>query len=122
MAYYANDAQSMGPNAPTLVGAEAIRADTEKDMAEGGEGYTAKMEVKDVWAAGDIAVETGAYTVTGPDGEVVNRGKFMSLFEKRDGKYICIRDIYNSDMEKKSEDAHDHEHDQVFSHDQGKRP
>ena len=23
--------------------------------------------------------------------------KYMSLFEKRDGKYICIRDIYNND-------------------------
>jgi hypothetical protein len=25
-------------------------------------------------------------------------GNFMSLFEKRDGKYICIRDMGSSDM------------------------
>jgi hypothetical protein len=27
-------------------------------------------------------------------------GNFISLFEKRDGKYICIRDMANSDMPK----------------------
>jgi hypothetical protein len=25
-------------------------------------------------------------------------GNFMSLFEKRDGKYICIRDMGSSDL------------------------
>jgi len=29
---------------------------------------------------------------------VAASGIYMSIFEKRDGKYVCIRDIWNSDM------------------------
>lgn len=112
MAYYADDAQSMSPNEPTLVGAEAIRASTaEAWSGEGGEGYTSSGKTTDVWAAGDIAVETGTYSVNNAEGEEVHRGKYMALYEKRDGKYVCIRDIWNSSMPKEKDDAHDHEHD-----------
>ncbi len=30
-------------------------------------------------------------------GKVIRTGKYMAIWEKRDGKYICIRDIYNDD-------------------------
>ena len=112
MAYYASDAQSMSPNEPTLVGAEAIRASTEEAWSgEDGAGYTSSGTTSDVWAAGDIAVETGTYSVKSPEGEEVHKGKYMALYEKRDGKYICVRDIWNSSMPKDKGEAHDHEHD-----------
>jgi ketosteroid isomerase-like protein len=102
MAYYADDAQSMPPNKPTLVGKDAIKADVMGEMASDSlKTTTSTMAVTDVWAAGDMAVETGTWTVTDEGGEVVNKGKYMSLFEKRDGKYVCIRDIWNTDMPKK---------------------
>lgn len=96
VAYYADDAQSMPPNKPTRVGKAAIREAMEPIKTDTS-GMTEAFTVKEVWAAGDIAVEIGAYEVSNAEGEVVKTGKYMSLFEKRDGKYVCIRDIYNAD-------------------------
>lgn len=107
VAYYADDAQSMPPNKPTRVGKAAIREAMESIKTDSS-GMTEAFTVKEVWAAGDIAVEIGAYEVSNAEGEVVKTGKYMSLFEKRDGKYICIRDIYNADSgdeEKEEEEA-----------------
>ncbi len=98
MAYYADDAHSMSPNKPTLIGKEAIKADVMAEMAKDTTATTSTMAVTDLWAAGNIAVETGTWTVTNESGEVVDKGKYMSLFENREGKYVCIRDIWNTDM------------------------
>lgn len=101
LAYYADDAKSMGPNKPTLEGKDAIKADAMEDMASDTTGTTSTMAVTEIWASGDIAVETGTWTVTDDGGVVVNKGKYMSLFENRDGKYVCIRDIWNTDIPRK---------------------
>ena len=47
-----------------------------------------------------------------PSGELVSQGKYMSLFEKRNGKYVCVRDIWNSDLEHNDEDDEDDEDDE----------
>lgn len=99
LAYYADDAHSMVNNGPTAKGIDAIRAHTEEEMDDNGN--TIAFAVTDVWAFGNYAVETGTSTTTNASGEVINTGKYMSLFEKRDGKYLCIRDIWNSDMPRK---------------------
>lgn len=98
-AYYAEDAQSMADHEPTRVGIEAIKAGIARDMAEDTGDYVISFEVTGVWAAGNIAVETGASTVKDKEGNVVETGKYMTLFEKRDGKYVAIRDIWNEDAE-----------------------
>lgn len=54
----------------------------------------------DVFAAGDLVVETGKCTFKDASGAVIRTGKYLSLFEKRDGKYVCIRDIYNDDKKR----------------------
>ncbi len=43
-------------------------------------------------------VEIGYYTVVDSTNTAVNTGHYMSLFEKRDGKYVCLRDMSASDM------------------------
>ena len=43
-------------------------------------------------------VEIGYYTVTDSTNTAVNTGNYMSLFEKRDGQYVCLRDMSASDM------------------------
>lgn len=96
-AYYAADAESMADNEPTRVGMDAIKAGIKKDMAADTAGHTVAFATTGVWAAGNYATETGTSTVTNKEGKVVSTGKYMTLFELRDGKYVAIRDIWNSD-------------------------
>ena len=97
--YYAEDAQSMPHGEPTVVGKasiiERMKSGFEK---EGDKGETIRFEVVDVFAAGDLVVEVGRSVTTLPSGEQ-ETGIYMSLFEKRDGKYVCIRDMWNSDAD-----------------------
>lgn len=66
-----------------------IESDTSKTIAS--------FEVMDVFAAGDLVVMAGKSTFKDASGAIVKTGKYMSLFEKCGGKYVCIRDIYNDD-------------------------
>jgi len=96
VAYYAEDAVNMPNNKPEVVGKAAILKRIIADMAKDTTGSTDVYKVQDIWAAGDLVVEAGNSTSTDASG-VVTTGKYISIFEKRDGKYICIRDIWNND-------------------------
>ena len=96
-AYYAADAQSLAANEPTRVGMDAIKAGIKKDMENDSTGSTISFVVTGIWADGKYATETGTSTTKDKDGKVTHTGKYMTLWELRDGKYIAIRDIWNSD-------------------------
>ena len=98
--YYAEDAQSMANDEPTRVGMAAIKAGIAKDMAGDTTGTTISFETTGVWAAGNYATETGTSTVKDKAGKVVNTGKYITLFELRNGKYVAIRDMWNRDAAK----------------------
>lgn len=95
--YYSSDAQSLANNEPTWVGKDAIKAGIKRDMERDTMGVKVSFVTTGVWAGGDYATETGTSTVKGKDGKVIRTGKYMTLFELRDGKYIAIRDIWNED-------------------------
>jgi ketosteroid isomerase-like protein len=94
VAYYADDAQNYPPNEPPAIGKAAILERLKRDFAADTSGNTFLFEAVDVWAAGDLAVETGKTYITDPDGNV-STAKYISVFEKRDGKYVCIRDMWS---------------------------
>jgi len=96
-AYYADDAHSLAPGEPTWVGKDAIKEGLKREMADDTTGSTIAFVTTGVWAYGDYATETGTSTVSDKSGKVVHTGKYMTLFEKRNGKYVAIRDIWNSD-------------------------
>jgi ketosteroid isomerase-like protein len=95
--YYASDAQSMADDEPTRVGMDAIKAGLKKDMEKDTTGRVVSFETTGVWAAGNYVTETGTSTFKDKDGKVLSTGKYMTLFELRDGKYVAIRDIWNRD-------------------------
>jgi ketosteroid isomerase-like protein len=97
MMYYASDAVSLPNEKPMVSGTEAIMNLLKEDMMADSTGNTSTFEVMDIFADGKYVVETGKSTVKDSTGAVVRTGKYMSLFEKRDGKYVCIRDIFNTD-------------------------
>ncbi|HZV70362.1 MAG TPA: DUF4440 domain-containing protein [Saprospiraceae bacterium] len=96
-AYYSNDAQSLANNEPTRAGMDAIKAGIKREMSADTMGGSVVFASTGVWADGKYATETGTITAKNKDGKVNYTGKYMTLFELRDGKYIAIRDIWNDD-------------------------
>ena len=47
---------------------------------------------------GNMVVEVGYYTVVDSINTPFNTGNYICLFEKRDGKYYCVRDMSASDI------------------------
>ena len=100
--YYADDATSFSQNKPPLVGKAAIdkyMAEDVKTMPKGGK---IAFAVVDVFPSsdGNQVVEIGSYKMSDSTNTVKSSGHYMSLFEKRDGKYTCIRDMGASEMPK----------------------
>jgi len=100
-AFYADDAHSMSNDKPTIVGKAAILEDIQAGMAKKAVGNTVVYEVQEVFGDENTVTEVGKSTVTDAAGKIISTGKYMAVWEKRDGKYICIRDIYNNDVKEK---------------------
>ena len=102
IAYYADDATSFSQNKPPLVGKAAIDAYMKEDVKTLPKGAKLAFEAVDVYPSndGNQVVEVGSFKMTDSTNTVKASGHYISLFEKRDGKYVCIRDMGASDMPK----------------------
>lgn len=100
-AFYSDDAISMSNNAPMIKGRAAIQKNIEDGMAKRAKGETVAYETLEVFGDEDLVTEIGTGISKDASGKVIRTGKYMAIWEKRDGKYICIRDIYNSDAAEK---------------------
>lgn len=96
--YYADDAQTFFQNRPPLIGRDAI-IDFYKDGIAS-KSNKISFTSKDIFISndGNQVVEIGYFKVVDSTNTPVNTGNYMSLFEKRDGKYVCVRDMSASDM------------------------
>ncbi len=97
MAMYADDAVAMSDGEPSLSGKEAIRKKTEKDFEKADTGQHFNFQTLDVVGTGDVVTETGKTTVKDDSGKEISTGKYMAVWQKRDGKYLCTHDISNTD-------------------------
>lgn len=93
MAYYSDDAVSYGRNRAPEVGKAAIKESLAKRIAADTTGNTNVYKVVDLFGEGNMLVEIGSWTEISPAGVEVNKGHYMSYFQKRDGKYVCVRDM-----------------------------
>jgi ketosteroid isomerase-like protein len=98
--YYADDAISFSNEKDPLEGKAAIHKSIKEDLATFPKAAKISFQTKEVHISndGNQVVEIGGYTVVDSTNTKMMSGNFMSLFEKRDGKYICIRDMGSSDM------------------------
>jgi uncharacterized protein (TIGR02246 family) len=96
---YWEDAVLQPPGAPAVAGRDAIRAFLATDSANTrGAGFTMNIpEAGDVDVSGDLAYEAGHFTVTDAGGAVVDQGKYLGVFQKRDGQWLYVHDTWNSD-------------------------
>ena len=96
--YYADDAITFLQNRPALVGKEAIIEFLKADILSNTNKITFTTNEVFVSNDGNMVVEVGHFTVVDSSGTGINKGNYMSLFEKRNGKYVCVRDMSASDV------------------------
>ena len=96
--YYADDAISFFQNRPPLVGKEAIVSFLKADITSTSDRISFKTNEVFVSSDGNQVVEIGSFKVVDSVNNPVNTGNYMSLFEKRNGKYVAVRDMSASDI------------------------
>jgi uncharacterized protein (TIGR02246 family) len=98
-ALYAEDAVLNAPGAPAARGRAAISEYYVKDAAAfAAAGLTEAIgPMSDVGVSGDLAWQWGTYTITDKSDAVVDAGKYLMVFQRKDGKWMIIRDTWNSD-------------------------
>lgn len=100
-AFYSDDAVSLSNNQPMLTGNAAIKKDVEATIAKRAKGTTVSYEVMDVYGCDNYATEVGKTIRKDSTGKIISNGKYMAIWEKRDNKWVCIRDINNEDVKEK---------------------
>jgi ketosteroid isomerase-like protein len=85
-------------NRPPLIGREAIAEFYKSAISSTSNKIS--FTSKDIFISndGNQVVEIGYFKVVDSTNTPINTGNYMSLFEKRNGKYVCVRDMSASDM------------------------
>ena len=98
--YYADDAKTFAQNRTPLVGKAAIVEYLMADINAANRSNTISFTTNEVFVSndGNMVVEIGYYKVVDSTNTAVNTGNYMSLFEKRNGRYLSVRDMSASDM------------------------
>ncbi len=96
---YDEQAVLLPPGAPPMKGRAAIRAFFAKDIAESAkEGVSFVLGPKPAGGvSGDMGWASGTYVVKDKSGRVVDAGKYLSVSVKKGGKWLYVRDTWNSD-------------------------
>jgi len=89
--YYADDATTFYQNRAPLVGKTAIIEFLKSDLSSNSNKISFTTNEVFVSNDGNQVVEVGSYAVVDSTNTAINTGNYMSLFVKRDGKYVCLR-------------------------------
>jgi ketosteroid isomerase-like protein len=97
--YYADDAVSYFNNQNPIVGKAAIHEFINGELENFPKGAKITYETKEVHVSSDAnqVLEIGTFLMVDSTQTKIRGGKYFSLFEKHDGKYLCVRDMGNSD-------------------------
>jgi len=98
--FYGQDAVLQPPNAPAATGPDAIREFIAKNIEEAKTaGLTLNIpEPSAVHVSGDLAFDAGTFSMTDASGATVDTGKYIGVYQKTDGKWLYVRDTWNSDQ------------------------
>lgn len=96
-AAYADDAVVMAPGSPPASGKAAIKQLIAKEIAGAKSGGVtlAQGKLNDVGIKGDMAWHAGTYSVM-KGGTAVDTGGYMEVLQKKGGKWLIVRDLWNS--------------------------
>ncbi len=99
-ALYAEDAVLSAPGERVVHGKASISEYFVGKVAEFGASglMVADAPMGDVVASCDLAWQWKTYEVTDQAGVVVDTGKLVTLFQRKDGKWMIVGDTWNSDI------------------------
>jgi uncharacterized protein (TIGR02246 family) len=99
VALYSDDAVLSIPGVPPARGLAAIREAYAKDMAAMAAAGLANNQgaAPEFGISGDLGWEWNTFTVTDASGATIDTGKYVTVYGRKDGKWLIIRDIWNSD-------------------------
>lgn len=98
--YYAEDATVFAQNKSPLVGKTAIIDYLKAGIDSSSRGNKISFVTNEVFVSNDAnqVVEVGYYKLVDSLDVTINTGNYMILFEKRDGKYVSVREMSASDI------------------------
>lgn len=98
-ALYADDGVLNPPGAPAARGHAAIHDFLVKDIAGSKDGGFTLNDgtTQEVGFSGDLGWDWNTFSVTDKSGKTVDTGKYVTVYRKTNGKWLIIRDTYNSD-------------------------
>jgi ketosteroid isomerase-like protein len=99
-ALYADNAVLSAPGAPPARGGAAIRDFYLKDAGQFAASKLAEVDNpgSDIGISGDTAWQWITYKIRDKSGTTIDTGKSLTVFERRNGKWMIVRDIWNSDI------------------------
>lgn len=97
---YAEDGYFMPPNAPRVDGRGAIRGAWAGMFQMPNLSLTFTPTDIVIADGGDMAYDIGTYNLglDGPDGRIEDNGKYLVVWQKVNGEWKIIADIFNSDI------------------------
>jgi ketosteroid isomerase-like protein len=98
---YADDAVRYPSNQPALIGKEAIKKDMLLEEANKLKGATITSETVDVIGNENQVTETGNSIHKNAAGKVVSVSKYMTVWQKVDGKFVAVREMWNENVKSK---------------------
>ena len=100
--YYADDAKSFFIGREPISGKDAILEYLTNDIKGISNGIKFSFTTNEVFVSSDgqMVTELGAFTLTDSTNTKVDSGNYISLFEKRNGKFACVRDMATPDTKK----------------------
>lgn len=95
-ALYSRDAKIYPSHSDVLTGRQVIEQFWRGSMRDGIRG--GKLTATEVEMFGNMAWETGEYTMTGKEDKIFDRGKYLVIWKKEQGQWRLYRDIWNTNM------------------------
>ena len=93
---YTTDAKFMGSNSPAASGRKNIQPVLASIINSGATKFDLKLT--EVWGTEELIAEEGEFTLGTKEGTQLDKGKYIVLWKKEDGKWKLFRDCFNSDL------------------------
>lgn len=98
LSYYADDAVSYFVGQKPVSGRDSIHRFIEEELAYIPDGARMINETLEIFVTddGNNVAEIGAYKMVDSAGVILQNGHYFSFFAKRDGRFVCTRDMATS--------------------------